>query len=168
MILHDAAIADALADGSLLDKVEGAPPEPEQVQPASLDLRLGPEVYDFAADRTYDCSDAGEVVFEPGTPYLGHTLDYIDLPNGVVGLLAGRSSVGRRFVIVHMTAGVVDPGFRGQLTMEVMNFSGVPQRFSVGERVAQLLFLRTEGESDGYRGKYQGQTGAMPAWREPR
>lgn len=158
-VLCDDDIRRRVERGFLVDSDRSrAPVRADQFQPASLDVRLGPELYDFQTDELSHHTDT--VVLRPNVPYLGHTVDYVSLPDDVVATLAGRSSVGRRFVIVHMTAGIVDPGFEGELTLEMYNFSGRPQSFSVGDRIAQLLFERMDDSSDSpYDGSYQGQTG---------
>lgn len=143
-------------------------PEPtdEQFQPASLDVRLGAGLYDVAADELLSEPGSGEpVTIEPGRFYLGHTLDVVYLPENVIAILAGRSTIGRLGVVVHKTAGIIDPGFEGDVTLEMYNFSERPITFQPGERVAQLVFMYTDRWTRGYDGKYAGQRGPTPADR---
>lgn len=157
MILSDHSIAQRVADGDLVDHPEVSA---EQIQPASLDVRLGPQLYDPINDKTIEHHEHGSVTLHPKIPYIGHTMDYITLPNDIAALLTGRSSVGRRGVIIHKTAGWIDPGFEGELTLEMFNFSNEDQVFDVGERVGQLVFFVLDQESTGYHGQYQHQEGA--------
>lgn len=151
MILSDRTIASHIDDNKIVVEPDV---RPEQVQPASLDVRIGSEL------RYLDGSRVGDLTLEPHTPYLGHTMDYIELPDDIAAMLAGRSSVGRSGVIVHKTAGWIDPGFNGQLTLELYNFSNQPINYEPGERIGQLVFFELDTESHGYDGRYQGQRGA--------
>lgn len=155
MILSDASIAEHIDDGKIVVEPDI---EPEQIQPASLDIRLGPERLNPANGFAHKRRDE-TVKFEPGVAYIGHTLDYIELPNDIAAFLTGRSSVGRRGLIIHKTAGWIDPGFCGQIRLEVFNFSTEEISFDVGERIGQLVFFKLDRPSSGYEGQYQGQTG---------
>lgn len=134
----------------------GIDPKPtnEQYQPASLDVRLGEDLYRFDGDKTVT---SPQHRLHPGDRYLGHTKEKINLPNDHAAQLAGRSSIGRQGVIVHKTAGWIDPGFNGTITLELMNFSDEPVDLKAGERVAQLVFFQLDYPSQGYDGSYQGQ-----------
>lgn len=158
MILSNWSIADRLDDGEL---VSGNRPDPEQIQPASLDVRLGNEFIepDFADEPYY----RDEIHLAPGTRYLAHTRETVNLPNDIAAQLAGRSTIGRRGIVVHKTAGWIDPGFEGQITLELYNLGNNHVRLEAGERIAQLVFLKLDSESSGYDGQYQGQTGATEA-----
>lgn len=129
-----------------------------QVQPASLDLRLGAELYDQGVDKVI-YPERGEHELRADTPYLGHTEETVTLPPDVAALMTGRSSIARRHVVVHQTAGWVDPGFRGELTFELANFGDETARLGVGDRVAQLVFFTLDRAADPYDGQFQGQTG---------
>lgn len=153
MILSDRSISARL-DGDL--EVTPTPSE-EQIQPASLDVRLGSELYDVEADERM-VSDTHTL--QPGRQYLGHTREEITLPNDLAAQLTGRSTVGRMGVIVHKTAGWIDPSFSGQVTLELYNMSHEPVSFDVGDRIGQLVFIPLDRPSSGYSGQYQGQTGA--------
>lgn len=137
MLLHDTAIAHALDT----DRITITPePTAEQIQPASFDVRIG-----------------DTLTLRPGEPRQPYTLDCIGLPNDVGALLTGRSSVARDHVIVHKTAGWIDPGFEGNITLEMYNFGDDPVEFERGDRVAQLLFMQTQAPSKGYTGQYMHQ-----------
>lgn len=154
MILSDKTIAERIDRGELIAQPT---PEADQVQPASLDLRMGPEKY---IPRTGELVEEDPVVLEPDEAYICHTLDVVNLPDDVTAFLTGRSSVGRAGVIVHKTAGWIDPGWYGQLRLEPQNFSHEPWEVPVGTRVCQLAFFQLDQASSGYDGQYQGQMGA--------
>lgn len=148
--------------------------DPELINPASLDLRLGDYV------RVYDCErlDAkarnpsrqfrinphGEELV-PGTIYLGHTLEEIRIPVGVAGQLIGKSSIGRLGIQVHLTAGYIDPGFRGEITLELSVVQ--PVIVYPRMRIAQLVLHDVDGASS-YQGRYQGDSGPQPSksWQQ--
>lgn len=155
MILSDHSIRQSLSNrgGIGIDPL----PDDEQIQPASLDVKLGREVYRFDTDQRHK---SPRHRLQPGDRYLGHTKEEIDLPNNIAAQLAGRSSIGRQGVIVHKTAGWIDPGFTGEITLELMNLGNEPVDLRTGERVAQLVFFRLDQTSSGYDGSYQGQKGA--------
>jgi len=156
MLLSDKTIDRLLEAGDIVVEPEITD---EQLQPASLDVRLGSELYDIDADRLYEGEWPGTVTVEPHTPYIGHTHDRIELPDDIAAMLTGRSTYGRLFVTVHQTAGWLDPGFEGQITLEIFNFSDEPIEIPVEERVGQLVFFELDQPSSGYEGRYQGQEG---------
>lgn len=174
MKLSDGEIAEAL-DGDLhID-----PLDDEQIQPASVDLRLGEEfvVHDSnnpreinTADDTIDAGytettvpDAG-IRIHPNTVVLAHTKETISLPNDIAASVWGRSSFGRLGLIVH-TAGWVDPGFEGQLTLEIVNHNPRPIRIYPEQRICQLTLEQCgepaeTGYAEKHDQKYQSQEGA--------
>lgn len=157
MILSDHSIKGHL-DSSSTDTISVDPmPDDEQIQPASLDVRLGKEIYSFEYDERLN---APEIILEPGKRYLGHTVEEIDLPKDIAAQLAGRSTIGRMGIIVHKTAGWVDPNFCGQITLELLNLGNEPVSLEKGKRVAQLVFFELDHPSMGYDGSYQQQEGA--------
>lgn len=157
MILSDKSIRQAIVD----DRIEVSPDiTHEQIQPASLDVRLGNEFFDAETGKRWE-SDA--LRLEPGERYLAHTKETVSLPNDIAAQLAGRSTIGRRGIIVHMTAGWCDPGFEGDIVFEMMNLGKEDEWLSEGERVAQLVFMQLDTPSEGYDGSYQGQEGATEA-----
>ena len=150
-----------LSDGTLRELVEAGdivlePWAPELVQPASIDLRLGNSFRVFHNHRvsTIDLRDlpqnlteAVEVddddvfVIHPGEFCLGRTLEYVEIPSNLIARIEGKSSLGRLGLIVHATAGFVDPGFKGTLTLELNNLTRVPIKLYPGHLIAQLSFM---------------------------
>lgn len=180
MILTDTTIREVLASGRLV--VE--PYEDSNVQPSSIDLRLASKFRVFAnhsaesinlraeqpeLTREIDVGDDGEFVLHPGEFVLAATIETITLPNDLVGRLEGRSSLGRIGLLVHSTAGFVDPGWHGQLTLELTNVATLPIQLFSSMRIAQLSLLQTTAPatrpygSDGLQSKYQGQSGPTPS-----
>jgi dCTP deaminase len=157
MILSDHSIREALDSGKIsIDPF----PNGTQIQPASLDVRLGDEIVAVESGRSLT---SHETHLAPNRRYLAHTRERIELPNDVAAQLAGRSTVGRKGVIVHKTAGWIDPGFTGTVTLEMMNLGQSPVKLERGERIAQLVFFRLDNPSTGYDGKYQNQEGPTGA-----
>lgn len=154
MILSDHTIRQYLERDRLV--VEPEPTE-EQIQPASLDVRLGGTVYDPRRDVTSESLET--ITLLPQAFVLCETKDWIELPFDVAAQLTGRSSIGRQGVIVHCTAGFIDPGFRGKITLEMYNVGTEKVTFDVGERIAQLVFFQLDQMSTGYDGQYQDQQG---------
>jgi dCTP deaminase len=165
-------------------KVEdrGSKPEPApviepyrhtQLQPASYDVRLGREVrtehgvvYNLADEAFKDCP----IEMGPGHFMLGHTEEYFRIPAHLCARVEGKSSTGRRGLAVHVTAGFIDPGFQGQITLELVNHSQV-HTFNLvpGMLIAQVTFHRLTDQPERIYGDpalgshYQFQTGATPA-----
>jgi dCTP deaminase len=153
--------AAVLSDGTIRRLVEEGriridPWDPSLVQPASVDLRLGPsfrvfhnhriQVIDLADPPSglteHVESEEGEAfVIHPGEFVLGRTEEHVELPDDIVARIEGKSSLGRLGLIVHATAGFVDPGFRGTLTLEITNFNSVPIVLRPGLPIAQLSFM---------------------------
>jgi dCTP deaminase len=176
VILSDRSIAEALAAGRLL--VE--PLAEDALQPASLDIRLDRQFRVFRHHRRAyidvrepvddltaieEIADDEPFVLHPGEFVLGSTLERVRLGDDIVARVEGKSSLGRLGLLVHATAGYVDPGWDGHLTMELSNVSNLPIRLYYGMKIGQLSFaeLTTAAErpygSPGLRSKYQGQTG---------
>jgi len=156
MILSGTSIAHNIYTGNI--EVE---PEPDNVQyqPASLDVRLGEEIVDAQNGRHLK-DDQHQL--EPNRRYLASTKERISLPNDMAAQLTGRSTIGRRGIIIHKTAGWVDPGFEGTLTLEILNLGRLPKKVQPGDRIGQLVFFVLDKPSWGYDGKYQGQQGPTP------
>jgi dCTP deaminase len=153
--------ASVLSDGTIRRLVdEGriviAPWDPLMVQPASVDLKLGTsfrvfhnhriQVIDLAAPPQ-GLTEPVEVdidepfVIHPNEFVLGRTAEHVEMPDDVVARIEGKSSLGRLGLIVHATAGFVDPGFKGTLTLEITNFNSVPIVLRPGLPIAQLSFM---------------------------
>lgn len=181
MILSDRDILARLAKGDLV--VDPLDDPDVQVQPASIDLRLGHEFLVFRHPHIpyldTQGADLGEytekITLQPGATFilhpgefaLGTTLERVKIPPDLVAKVEGRSSLGRLALIVHATAGFVDPGFEGHITLELSNLGRVPVALHPGMRVSQIALHQMTGPADrpyGHptrRSKYQGQRGPV-------
>jgi dCTP deaminase len=179
MILSDQDILKRLEEGNL--KIEPLRDIDQQVQPASVDLRLGEsflefqqtnipcihpnserEVSDYVTETVVD--EGNSFILHPGDFVLATTLESVTVPTDLVGHVEGRSSLGRLAIIVHSTAGLADPGYEGQITLELSNLGVAPVALTPGMRVAQMTFTRTTSPAERPYGdergsKYQGQSG---------
>jgi dCTP deaminase len=179
-VLSDRTIREELAAGRLVID----PLKDEDIQPASVDLRLGHECRVFRVtshafvDVHHPVDDLTELVtIADGQPFvlqphnfcLASTIETITLPHDIVARVDGKSSLGRLGLLVHATAGYVDPGWTGRLTLELSNQSQMPIALYYGMRIAQISFLRLTTAVDrpygspGLGSKYQGQTGPTPS-----
>lgn len=169
MILSDRTIKRLLKERTIV--IDPAPAD-SQIQPASVDLTLGA---DFLSPYENDSRHyPGSYTILPGECVLGTTVERVEVCDWLVGRVEGKSSWGRRFLMIHSTAGFIDPGFQGQLTLEITNLSQVSQVLPIGQPIAQISFqltdLRVERPygSDGLNSHYQNQenvtASAMP-WR---
>jgi dCTP deaminase len=151
-VLSDGTIRRLVAEGRVL--VE--PFDDTMVQPASIDLRLGSSFRVFHNHRIgaidladppknltehVEIDDGESFVIHPGEFVLGRTQEHVELPDDVVARIEGKSSLGRLGLIVHATAGFVDPGFKGTLTLEITNLTRVPIILWPGKPIAQLSFM---------------------------
>lgn len=176
MVLSNQEINYELAYGDL----EVTPATSDQVQPASIDLRLSDEFVIYeprpGGDYTIDSRNPedlehikkevtqDEIKIRPNHFYLATTKEDVTLPNYLYGQIAGRSSIGRLGVAVHETAGVIDPGWDGQITLEISTQMPHPVKLYEGQRVAQMTLHETgmiakPGYGDKDDQKYQGQRG---------
>jgi len=184
MILSDRELKRELDQGDLV--VEPIEDEKQQIQPASIDLRLGKHFTEPRAEKTTidlgsedhrlvgeDDEEYAGITIRPGDFYLGTTMERVEIPPNMMANIKGRSSIGRVGVIVHATAGVIDPGFKGQITLELSNLGNDKVHVPVGKRVAQLVVEsisstaeRPYGEDRG--SKYQEQNGPQQSriWSE--
>lgn len=178
MMLTDRDIRLRLEQGELevhpLDDID------RQIQPASIDLRLSSE--DMQAPRPEDGSSFdpecqqgavdpvpptqhGYFLLKPNMFVLASTKEFVSIPDHLVGRIEGRSSIGRIGVQVHATAGYCDPGFSGQITLEISNLHhDTPVRLHPGMYIAQLTLMECVSPAERSYGdrkesKYQGQTG---------
>jgi len=135
MILSDRDIKVALA----YKEIEISPmPSDDAFQPSSIDLRLGEGFLSIDGTKLAD----KEIIVRPGGFLLASTLESISLPSGIVAKLEGKSSVGRKGIFVHVTAGYVDPGWKGRLTLEIYNASSEPYTLTSGSKICQIRFMR--------------------------
>lgn len=162
MILSDKTINRMLASGELgID-----PMDPEQVEPASIDLRLGNRflvpktidgIYSMSEPPEYEEFVADTFIVPTHGFVLATTMEYIRLPDDLTAFVEGRSSVGRLGLFIQ-NAGWVDPGFEGAITLELYNANAAPMRIEAGRRICQLVIAKADGVVENpYRGKYQGQ-----------
>jgi dCTP deaminase len=179
-VLSDRTIKEEIAAG----RVGIDPLDAEAIQPASIDLRLDAEFRVFrVTGRPYidvrepvdDLTDTVTIregepfIMQPASFCLGSTVETITLPDDIVARVDGKSSLGRLGLLVHATAGYVDPGWTGKLTLELSNQSQMPIALYLGMRIAQISFLRLTTPVDrpygspGLGSKYQGQTGPTPS-----
>ena len=175
MVLSDRTIKEELAKGRIvIDPLgEGC------IQPASVDVHLDRRLLVFRNSRRAlidireDMTDLTEIMeIEDDTPFILHpgefvlasTLENIELPDDLVARLEGKSSLGRIGLLIHSTAGYVDPGWKGHLTLELSNVSNLPVTLYYGMKIGQVSYLRLTTPADDLYGspalgsKYQGQT----------
>lgn len=139
------------------------PLEAKQIQPASVDLRIsgemlmirGKEII-FEKEQEYDKSDGNEVRIPAKTHAIIRSLEHVELPKDVAGMMKLRSSLSRVGLMLN-NAGWVDPGFNGTLSLSVFNANDCPIRIAKGTRFAQLILMKLDCESSGYAGRYSGQ-----------
>jgi len=160
MVLSSFAIKELLESKRLIIE----PLDPDQIQPASIDLRIADEILiakgeeiNFGKEPEYE-KRKGDVILPPKTHVLVRTIERVELPNDVGGMVKLRSSLSRIGVMLN-NAGWVDPGFKGTLTLSVFNPNDSHVKIKVGTRFFQLVLLRLDRESEGYAGKYLDQKG---------
>lgn len=163
MILSDRDIRKALADGRV--KVTPEPDLATQLGSCSLDLRLGNEVKIFRHSKiahidlrdaknaekimeTITITEAEPLVLQPRDLVLATTLEWLEIADDLVGRIEGRSSLGRLGIIVHGTASVFDPGWRGKPVMELGNLGVVPVLLYPGMRVCAFTFEEVSSKVD--------------------
>lgn len=169
MILSDRDLRARLATGSIA--IEPLADLDVQLQPASVDLRLGDSFLVGEALSRHRLAPGERFVLAPGEFALGTTIERVTVPDDLVARVEGRSSIGRLAVIVHATAGFIDPGFRGEITLELANLGARPAVLDPGMRICQIVFqLLTSPAERPYgprRGsKYSGQRGPTPSLLE--
>jgi len=149
------------------------PFDPNMIQPASYDVHLGDSfvVYNNIFSDSYPVDPLKNVptgkflegldgiVIKSKEFILATTLEILGLDNNTVARVEGVSSLGRLGLAVHTTAGYIDPGFHGQVTLELFNMAPYALRLTAGMRIAQFAFERLTGPSKGYKGRYQSQMG---------
>lgn len=158
-----------LITGSDLDHVAVEclrPYNPDAVKGASIDIHLGDSfrVFNESPPTILDSHDedsAGHKVYSksvvllPGGYALASSLERVRVPGNLAARVEGKSSLGRRFLFVHVTAGFIDPGFDGNITFELYNPRRVAQVLHAGDPIAQLCFMECS-QPTGYSGKYSG------------
>jgi dCTP deaminase len=178
-----------LSDRTIREEIESArividPFEPANVQPSSVDVRVDNRFRVFHNARypyidvrqpMDDLTELVEVsgdepfILHPGEFVLGQTLEKVTLPDDLVARLEGKSSLGRLGLLIHSTAGFVDAGFSGNLTLELSNVANLPITIYHRMPIGQLSFMRMDGPVDRPYGsgetgsKYQGQAEPTPS-----
>jgi dCTP deaminase len=180
VILSDRSLREAIAAGRLVID----PLDDDAIQPSSIDVRLdnGFRVF-YTARHPYidvkqpmeDLTELVEVkpddafILHPGEFVLGSTFEGISLPDDVAARVEGKSSLGRLGLLTHATAGFVDPGFSGHVTLELANVATLPIKLYPGMKIGQFCFFRLSSPSEHpygsakYGSRYQGQRGPTPS-----
>lgn len=180
MIFSDRTIRESLAAGRIVID----PYDPEMVQPSSVDVRCD-HVFRVFENHRYSHIDPraaqddltvavtatadAPFILHPGEFVLGSTLETIGLADDVVARLEGKSSLGRLGLLIHSTAGFIDPGFTGQVTLELSNVANLPIAIYPEMKIGQVSFYQMSTPADHPYGspeagsKYQGQTGPTPS-----
>ena len=180
MLLSDRDLQAEIASGRLA--VE--PYAPALIQPSSIDVRLDRLFRVFSnmrythidpAQQQDDLTELVEVkdgepfVLHPGEFVLGSTLEVVTLPDDLAGRLEGKSSLGRLGLLTHSTAGFIDPGFSGHVTLELSDVANLPITLWPGMKIGQLCLFRLSSPathpygSAVYGSRYQGQRGPTPS-----
>jgi dCTP deaminase len=169
-LLSDRDLLLALNSGEILLD----PYIPENVQPSSIDVRLGPDFKFLDHDGdinpfepvTYSTyHNVGALNLRPGQFVLAHTVEKLTLPSNIAARLEGKSTLGRMGLLTHATAGFIDPGFSGQITLELCVLAPNALRLVPGMLIGQLCFFRMSSTvtnpygSSVIRSHYQNQTG---------
>ncbi len=176
VLLSDRDIRTELDAG----RIQLDPFEPSMVQPSSVDVRLermfrlfdnhkyahiDPSVEQPDLTRLVEVDPEEPFVLHPGEFVLGATYEQVTLPEDVAARLEGKSSLGRLGLLTHSTAGFIDPGFSGQVTLELSNMATLPIKLWPGSKIGQLCFFRLSSSAEyGYgsathQSRYQGQRG---------
>jgi dCTP deaminase len=180
MVLSDRTIRRLLEDGQI-----GIDPfDDELVQPSSVDVRVDRFFRVFRNSRypfidvkepmddlteLVEIDDSEPFILHPGEFVLGSTLERITLPDDLVARLEGKSSLGRLGLLIHSTAGFIDPGWDGHVTLELSNVANLPITIYVGMKIGQLSFVQLSEPAErpygaaGIGSKYQGQAGPTPS-----
>jgi dCTP deaminase len=180
VILSDVSIRKALAEGRIVIE----PLDDASIQPSSVDLHVDRYFRVFRNDTTpyidpkqsqenltelVEVSDEGAFILHPGEFVLGSTFERVALPDDLVSRLEGKSSLGRLGLLIHSTAGFVDAGWDGHLTLELSNVANLPIAIYPGMKIGQISFFEmTTPAAEPYGSKsmgskYQGQRGPTPS-----
>lgn len=167
MILSDRTIQELIRTKRLVIE----PVDDYQIQPASIDLRLGrsylkvdenmTEVMTLQDEIKYVRFNNDQIVIPPHSFLLATTMEHLELPSDITAFVEGRSSIGRMGLFIQ-NAGWVDPGFAGQITLELYNANRVPIKLTAGRRICQLVLARMDQAArNPYHGKYMNQKDAV-------
>ena len=176
-ILSDIDLKKCIDDGKIvIDPLT----DEKQIQPSSIDMRIGDEFKVFRVIRkpfidpkddddiasymeSLTVEDGEAFIIHPNEFALATTYEYVKVPDDLVARVEGRSSMGRLGVTMHVTAGYIDPGFEGKITLEISNIGAMPVALYPGQRVCQLVFETMTTPADKPYGhpdrnsKYMGQ-----------
>jgi dCTP deaminase len=180
MVLSDQAIRRLIESG----RIRIDPYDPALMQPSSLDVRVD-RLFRVFRNSRYPYIDvkaeqeeltelvvvdgAEPFILHPGEFVLGSTLERVALPDDLVARLEGKSSLGRLGLLIHSTAGFIDPGFDGHVTLELSNVANLPITIYHGMKIGQISFMQLSESADNPYGsgelgsKYQGQMGPTPS-----
>ena len=167
-----------------LGRIALDPWDPEMLQPSSIDVRLD-RFFRVFENHKYPHIDPAEdqpeltrlvepdreepFILHPGEFVLGSTYEQVTLPDDIAARLEGKSSLGRLGLLTHSTAGFIDPGFSGHVTLELANVANLPIKLWPGMKIGQLCFFRLTSPamepygSAAYGSRYQGQRGPTPS-----
>lgn len=164
-----------LSDKTLFEMIEAdtlqiSPLEKHQIQPASVDIRLGNTfsivedlpsgIINLEDEIPYKTIVTDTYILLPNQFVLATTMEYFHLPDDLIAFVEGRSSLGRMGLFIQ-NAGWVDPGFHGEITLELYNANRCAIELKAGRRIGQLVFAKMDSPAiHPYQGKYQGQKGA--------
>lgn len=180
MLLSDRDLRAELDAG----RVRLDPYDPDMIQPSSVDVRLDRRFLVFDNHR-YGCIDPAveqpdltrpvqidgdePFILHPGEFVLASTLELVSLPDDIASRLEGKSSLGRLGLLTHSTAGFIDPGFTGHVTLELSNVATLPIKLWPGMKIGQLCMFRLSSPAEFPYGtaaagsRYQGQAGPTPS-----
>jgi dCTP deaminase len=180
MLLSDRDIAAEIKNGRV--KVE--PFEAKMIQPSSVDVRLDrffrvfenhryevidPSIEQSELTREVAVAPTEFFILHPGEFVLASTYEVITLPDDIAGRLEGKSSLGRLGLLTHSTAGFIDPGFSGHITLELSNVANLPVKLYPGMKIGQLCLIKLSSPAEHpygsaiYGSRYQGQRGPTPS-----
>ncbi len=183
MLLSDKDIRSEIESG----RVGVDPYEPKMIQPSSIDVRLDKffrvfenhkyEVVDPSKEqpeltREIEVGNDEHFILHPGEFVLASTYEVVTLPDDIAARLEGKSSLGRLGLLTHSTAGFIDPGFSGHITLELSNVANLPVKLFPGMKIGQLCLVKLSSAAENpygsaiYGSRYQGQRGptASRSW----
>jgi dCTP deaminase len=178
-----------LSDRDIVAEIESGrvgidPFQPEMVQPSSIDIRLDryfrvfenhryphidPAIEQPDLTRLVEPENDEPFILHPGEFVLASTYEVISLPDDIASRLEGKSSLGRLGLLTHSTAGFIDPGFNGHVTLELSNAATLPIKLWPGMKIGQLCMFRLSSPAEHpygskkYGSRYQGQRGPTPS-----
>jgi dCTP deaminase len=180
VLLSDRDIKEQIS----LQRVGVEPFDPAMVQPSSVDVRLDrifrvfenhkyseidPSIEQPELTREVTVEPDEHFILHPGEFVLASTYEVITLPDDIAGRLEGKSSLGRLGLLTHSTAGFIDPGFSGHITLELSNVANLPVKLFPGMKIGQLCLIKLSSPAEHpygsavYGSRYQGQRGPTPS-----